>query len=323
MRAMSGASLALIAMLTLGTVVSSACAQVGAVQARRSFKAANAEYQAQNYAKAAELYEDALKNDPNLVEAFFYLGNSYDQQWKPSRKGEPANDALMDKAVTNYQLAADHLSTATTDVQKTLGKRSLEYLQAAYGADKLNDPAKAEPIVQKMIQLEPSEPSNYFVLAKIYEDAGAYPESEQTLIKAREVKPNDPAVYMTLAGYYNRQGQFDKTIDALEQRAKVEPNNPEAFQTIAAYYWDETRGDASLNDTQKKAFVEKGLEAVDRALQIKADYVEALTFKGLLLRLQANLEKDPAKQQALIKEAVALSDKANDLRKAKTTGTSN
>jgi tetratricopeptide (TPR) repeat protein len=323
MRAMSGASLALIAMLTLGTVVSSACSQVGLVQARRSFKAANAEYQAQNYAKAAELYEDALKNDPNLVEAFFYLGNSYDQQWKPSRKGEPANDALMEKAVTNYQAAADHLSTATNDVQKTLGKRSLEYLQAAYGADKLNDPAKAEPIVQKMIQLEPSEPSNYFVLAKIYEDAGAYPESEQTLLKAREVKPNDPAVYMTLAGYYNRQGQFDKTIDALEQRAKVEPNNPEAFQTIAAYYWDETRGDASLNDAQKKAFVEKGLEAVDRALQIKADYVEALTFKGLLLRLEANLEKDPAKQQALIKEAVALSDKANDLRKAKTSGTGN
>ena len=34
----------------------------------------------------------------------------------------------------------------------------------------MNDPAKAEPIVQKMIQLEPNEPSNYFVLAKIYEE---------------------------------------------------------------------------------------------------------------------------------------------------------
>jgi len=320
MRAMSGASLTLIAMLTLGTIVSSACAQVGAVQARRSFKAANAEYQAQNYAKAAELYEDALKNDPNLLEAFFYLGNSYDQQWKPSRRGEPANDAMMDKAVENYQLAADKLANATNEVQQTLGKRSLEYLQAAYGADKLNDPAKAEPIVQKMIQLEPNESSNYFVLAKIYEDAGAYPESEQTLLKAREMKPNDPAVYMTLAGYYNRQGQFDKTIDALEQRAKVEPNNPEAFQTIAAYYWDETRGDATLTDDQKRTFVGKGLEAVDHAIQIKADYVEAITFKGLLLRLQANLEKDPAKQQALLKEATGLSDRANELRK-KTAGT--
>jgi tetratricopeptide (TPR) repeat protein len=318
---MSGASLALVAMLTLGSIASSACSQVGAVQARRSFKAANAEYQAQNYAKAAELYEEAIKNDPNLSEALFYLGNSYDQQWKPSRKGEPANDALMDKAVENYQLAAEKLTGGPTEERKTLGKRSLEYLQAAYGADKLNDPAKAEPIVQKMIQLEPNEPSNYFVLAKIYEDAGAYPEAEQTLLKAKEVRPSDPAVYMTLAGFYNRQGQFDRTIDALEQRAKVEPNNPEAFQTIAAYYWDETRGDASLNDDQKRNFVQKGLEAVNRALEIRSDYVEAVTFKGLLLRLQANLEKDPAKQQALLKEAVGLSDRASELRKQKATGT--
>jgi tetratricopeptide (TPR) repeat protein len=320
MRAMSGASLALIAMLTLGTIVSSACSQVGAVQARRSFKAANTEYQAQNYAKAAQLYEEALKNDPTLVQALFFLGNSYDNQWRASRRGDPANDALMEKAVQNYQLAAEKLGASEDPEQKKLGKLSLEYLQAAYGADKLNDPAKAEPIVQKMIQLEPNESSNYFVLAKIYEDAGAYPESEQTLLKARELRPNDPAVYMTLAGYYNRQGQFDKTIEALEQRAKVEPDNPEAFQTIAAYYWDETRGDTALNDTQRRNYIQKGLEAANRALEIKGDYVEALTFKGLLLRLQANLEKDPARQQSLMKEAVALSDKANDLRKQKTAG---
>ena len=91
-----------------------------------------------------------------------------------------------------------------------------------------------------------------------------------------------------------------------------------AFQTIAAYYWDETRGDGSLNDAQKKDYVGKGLEAVDKAISMKPDFVEAITFKGLLLRLQANLEKDPAKQQALIKEATGLSDKANELRKAAT-----
>jgi predicted Zn-dependent protease len=158
------------------------------------------------------------------------------------------------------------------------------------------------------------------VLAKIYEDAGAYPEAEQTLLNAQKAKPGDPSVYMTLAGYYNRQGQFDKTIDALQQRAKVEPNNPDAFQTIAAYYWDETRGDSSLTEATKKEYVLKGLEAVEQALRLKQDFVEAITFKGLLLRLEANLEKDPSKQQALLKEATALGEKANDLRKAQTKG---
>src|SRR4029079_18059547 len=134
------------------------------------------------------------------------------------------------------------------------------------------------------------------------------PEAEQTLMNAKNAKPNDASVYMTLAGYYNRQGQFDKTIDALEQRAKVEPTNPDAFQTIAAYYWDETRGDSSLNEAKKKEYVQKGVEAADKALSLKADFIEALTFKGLLLRQQALLEKDPAKQQALIKEGTALGD---------------
>ena len=49
--------------------------------------------------------------------------------------------------------------------------------------------------------------------------------------------------------------------------------------------------------------------------------MEALVYKNLLLRLQANLEKDPAKQQQLLKDATALSEKANAMRKAKTAGT--
>lgn len=320
MRSLSGASLTLG---SLGLAATIGCSQVGMVQARRDFKAANGAYQQQDYKRAAELYEQTLKEDPSLTEAYFFLGNSYDNQFKPSRRGDANNDGLLDKAVQNYEIAADKLSAGATDDQKKLGKLSLEYLQAAYGVDKLNDPAKAEPIVQKMIRLEPSEPSNYFVLAKIYEDAGVYDEAERTLMNAKVAKPSDPAVYMTLAGYYNRQGQFEKTIDALEQRAKVEPNNPEAFQTIAAYYWDETRGDASLTDTQKKDYITKGVEAADKALSLKTDFVEAMTFKGLLLRQQALVEKDPAKQQELVKEGTALGDKANELRKAQTKSSTN
>ena len=55
----------------------------------------------------------------------------------------------------------------------------------------------------------------------------------------------------------------------------------------------------------------QGLEAVDKAIEIKSDYMEAVAYKNLLLRLQANLEKDPAKQQALLREADQLRDKAD------------
>ncbi len=67
--------------------------------------------------------------------------------------------------------------------------------------------------------------------------------------------------------------------------------------------------------------MQKGIQAIDHALQIKPDYAEALVYKGLLLRLQANMEKDPKKQQDLLKEADKLRDRANDLRKKAASGT--
>jgi tetratricopeptide (TPR) repeat protein len=317
MRSLSGASVALAAMLGLAAV---GCGKVGELKAKKAFKNANQAYQAQDYKKAADLYEETVASDPDLNQAYFFLGNSYDNLFKPSRKGEADNDALLQKAVDNYQKAAERLSASPSEDDKKLGKLALQYLVAAYGPDKLNDPAKAEPVVQKMIQLEPGESTNYFALAKIYEDAGAYEQAEQMLLKAKEVKPNNPDVYMQLAGFYNRQGQFDKTIDALEQRAAKEPNNPEAFFTISSYYWDDAQRNFRLSPDQKKDHVQKGLTAVDKALKIKPDYMEALVYKGLLLRLQANMEKDPAKQQALIKEAVTLHDQAEAIRKKKAAG---
>jgi hypothetical protein len=46
--------------------------------------------------------------------------------------------------------------------------------------------------------------------------------------------------------------------------------------------------------------------------------MEAIAYKNLLLRLQANLIKNPAEQQRLIREADQLRDKAEEMRKAKT-----
>jgi len=318
MRSFSGASLAVAALLAVSVLPG--CAKVAQLEAMKSLKAANAAYKQQDYKAASDLYQKTVEVDPNQAVAYFYLANSLDQQFKPSKKGDPANDDLLNKAAQNYQTAAEKLAASEKPDDKKLSKLSLEYLVAVYGPDKLNDPAKAEPVVQHMIQLDPSETTNYFALAKIYEDAGAYDNAEQMLQKAKEVKPNDPDVYSQLAGYYNRQAQFEKTIEALEQGASKQPNNPEAYYKIATYYWDEAYRDARLKPEQKKDFVMKGLAATDQALKIKPDYMDALVYKGLLLRLQATMEKDKKKQDALIEEAKQLHDKAEDLRKKKATG---
>src|SRR3954470_20127655 len=259
MRSLAGTSL-VAAMLALGLV---GCGKVGELKAMKAFKAANAAYQQQDYRKAVPLYEEAIASAPDTQaahQAYFFLGNSYDQQYKPSKKGEADNDALLTKAVDNYEKAAQTLSTSADTADKKLGKLSLDYLVAAYGAYKLNDPSKAEPVLQKMIQAEPGEPTAYFQLAKLYEDAGVYDAAEKMYLAGKDAKPAASDGYMQVAGFYNRQGQFDKTIEALEQRAKREPNNPEAFYTISTFYWDKAFRDARLKEADKKDFVLKGIE---------------------------------------------------------------
>jgi hypothetical protein len=49
--------------------------------------------------------------------------------------------------------------------------------------------------------------------------------------------------------------------------------------------------------------------------------MDAIAYKNLLLRLQANLEKDPKVQQQLLREADQLRDRATELRKQKAAGT--
>jgi tetratricopeptide (TPR) repeat protein len=306
---------ALIVALAAFSSTLAGCSYLGVLKARKAFKEANTLYQQQEYKKAADKYEIVIANDPALTAAYFYLANSYDNLYKPSRKGEPANDEYLKKAIENYRKCAD-----LEKKDPLLRKRSLEYLVNAYGPDKLADPAQAVPIVEEMIKLEPTEPSNYWTLAKMYEDAGNYEVAEQELLKAKEMRPNDSGTYMQLAGFYNRQGEFDKTMEALNERAAKEPNNPEAFHTVAAYYWEKAFRDFRLKEPEKMKYVELGLQAEDRALALKPDYIDALAYKNLLLRSKALMIKDPAQQQALIKEADRLRDQATELRKKKAGG---
>jgi predicted Zn-dependent protease len=282
MRSFSGLSLTVAALAAVLGLSAAGCGKVNQLKGAKAYKAANAAYATQDYKKAADLYQETVNADPNYPDfspAYFFLGNSLDNLWKPSKKGDPENDKLLEDAVKAYQVAADKLMASDNPEYKKYGKLSLQYLVAAYGPDKLSDASKAEPILQHMIELDPSDPTNYFMLARLYDDAGEPAEAERMYLAARDARPNDPAVYMSLAAHYNGQGQFDKTIQALEQRAAKEPDNPEAYQTIASYYWDKANKDSRLGAAEKKDYVLKGIASVDRALQIKPDYAEGMVYK--------------------------------------------
>jgi tetratricopeptide (TPR) repeat protein len=316
------ASTAAVVLVCGTALVSAGCGRysISSLRAAKAFKDANAAYQLKEWKKAAERYEavvenqSALKTSPAFNLAYFFLGNSYDQLYKPAKQGDPQNDQYIQKAIENYRKAADNIQDPKWK------KSSLEYLAAAYGSDKLNDPAKAEPVYKEIIALDPNSPENYLAIAKLYEDAGRYDDAEAMYTKAEQVKPNDPSVLAAKAGYYNRQGDFDKTIDALQKAAALEPNNPEGYHRVATFYWEKANKDYRLSSAQKKDYIQKGLAMEDKALSLNPDYMDAITYKNILLRLEAREEKDPKKQKDLLDEADKLRNRVIDAQNKKRTG---
>jgi tetratricopeptide (TPR) repeat protein len=316
MRRMRQVSAVMVAVVLGLSVAAAGCGKYswGALKAQKDWKEANHLYQGSNWAGAAEKYESALASDPSRTEIYFYLGNSYDNQYKATRAGEPENDALIQKAIQNYTKAAEQ------DPKPEMRKLALQYLVAAYGPEKLNSPEQAEPIVQKMVQIEPNEPGNYFALMQIYENAGRFEDAEQALMKAREVKPDDPTVYATIAGFYNKQGDFPKTMEALQKAAELDPQNPTGWQTVATYYWEKAFKDHRLSAAQRKEYIDKGIEATDKALALNPEYADALLYKNILLRMRGNEEPDLTKRAALYKQADELRNRAIELNKKRASG---
>ena len=91
MRSLSGASLAFVAMLALGSLASSVgCAKVGEIQAKKAFKSANQAYQQQDYKKAAEYYEEAIQAAPDTQvahQAYFFPRQQLRQPLQAEQEG--------------------------------------------------------------------------------------------------------------------------------------------------------------------------------------------------------------------------------------------
>jgi tetratricopeptide (TPR) repeat protein len=304
---------AIIALLIVPVV---GCSLFDELSAIRTFKDANTFYGRGDFEAAVEEYGKVLEildanPDGNelLTAAYFYIANSHDQLYSPARRGEPDNQRNLEEAIHYYELASERIP------DPDLRKLSMQYLVAAFGADKANDPAGAEPVLREMIQIDPVNPDNYFALARLYEDAGLFEDAESVMLEVRNIREDDPIVYLQLAGFYNRAGDFEQTIDALEQRAAIEPDNPEAYYTISTYYWEKSFRDFRITQDQKRDYILAGLEASDRALDLNERYVDALVYKNILLRMQANMTEDLDEQKELIGQADELRDLAQRLQK--------
>jgi len=305
-----------VLVIALSAMLGAGCGKysISNIRSAKAFQDANAMYARNDWSGAQVRYEDSVRFNPDLGFAYFFLGHSHQQQYRPTKKDDPANRAHLEEAAKNYRIAIDKLKDTKDPQEQKVRRYAFEYLIDVYGADKLNDFSKAEPAARELIAADPDDPSTYRILAKLYEDQGRTEDAERELLRGIEAKPNDPVGYQMLAGFYEKQGDFEKTINAWIKRAEIEPKNPESWHTIGAYYQKKVFTDHRLPRNEALDLTLKGLEAEDKALAISPDYYEAVSYKNILLKQEALYEKDPVKQKKLLDESEIYFKKAMELR---------
>src|SRR5262249_15841981 len=154
------------------------------------------------------------------------------------------------------------------------------------------DPDQAFKYGKMLLDEAPNDARNLYAMANLYEKFEKVDDAEATYKKITETNPGDPKACGALAAFYNKplwdkKSRLNEAIQVMERCATLNPSDSSGYYKIATFFWDKAYRDPLLNDQQKDEYADKGLEQVDKALQNKPDYWEAIITKGLLYRVKA------------------------------------
>jgi TonB family protein len=94
------------------------------------------------------------------------------------------------------------------------------------------------------------------------------------------------------------------------QKPARDPISAQAYHRTAVEYFEKAQTDTTSTTEEKRQTILKGIAAEDRALTLKPDFIDALVYKNILLRMQAILTDDPGAMNDLIKQADELRARA-------------
>jgi len=159
--------------------------------------------------------------------------------------------------------------------------------------------------------------------------------------------PNNSAAISSIATVYYYMKQFDKAKELQERRLQIpeDANNPEVYYWIGQLDWAivypklmQLRKDLNLANPkdpnkpdvlpplpekaraelaqQNGPLVDDGVKSLEKAVELKPDYIDAIAYLNLMYRQKAEIEPDQSARDADIAKANELSQRAVGLQKA-------
>ena len=120
------------------------------------------------------------------------------------------------------------------------------------------------------------------------DSAGEKDKAVAYLEKQLASRPNDLALINQIATLYQKKGDFTKALEYFEKRANMDPTNKEAWYTLGVNCWARSyKGGFEVSQEERELVVDKGINALDKALAIDPNYFDALSYINLIYREKA------------------------------------
>jgi tetratricopeptide (TPR) repeat protein len=144
-------------------------------------------------------------------------------------------------------------------------------------------------------------------------NAKKYDQALQYVEKQKQLHPNDSRYDKYRLNVLIQAGRLEEAAQ-LAQRLPG-PEQATLLYSIGTSAWGKVYNNSTIDAATKQKYIDLGLQAIKRALEIKPDYFEAMVYYGLLYREKAKLETDANKRLEDIDIATQWQNKAMELRK--------
>jgi tetratricopeptide (TPR) repeat protein len=130
---------------------------------------------------------------------------------------------------------------------------------------------------------------------------------------------------LSIASLNYQLKKYDESKEWCRKIQEIDPNNAECLYRIAVIDFDESLKVTGLQgenveflkpEEKEKtlAAIDEGLKALEKALEIRKDYFDAMEYQNLLWREKAKFEKDDKAKNELVRQADLVAQKALVLR---------
>jgi tetratricopeptide (TPR) repeat protein len=181
--------------------------------------------------------------------------------------------------------------------------------------EKNADLAVAE--LRRYLRKRPDDQIAREALINLYLNANRTTDAINFFREYLQKNPADLAAVRSIAQLYAKQGNFNESLNWYEKITLLDSKNPEAFYIFGVVCYEKVAKNPPADMAERMSIIEKGKASLQKAIDLRPEYFEAMAYLNLLYRQQALVETDPLKQQELIKQADEVRNRAVEIIKAR------